>query len=55
VNLRISLLELELWEPIQSQYSKTATDITGVHKFTLSEGVGAGYGKTTTISLFQTN
>ena len=25
------------------------------HKFTLSEGVGAGYGKTTTISLFQTN
>ncbi|WP_343321582.1 hypothetical protein [Sphingobacterium multivorum] len=30
------------------------TDITGVHKFSLGEGVGAGYGKTTTISFFQT-
>jgi len=25
------------------------------HKFTLGEGVGTGYGKTTTISLFQTD
>jgi hypothetical protein len=30
------------------------TDITGVHEFSLGEGVGAVYGKTTTMSLFQT-
>lgn len=30
-------------------------DSDRAHKFTLGEGVGADYGKTTTISLFQTN
>ncbi|KKO90752.1 hypothetical protein AAW12_14500 [Sphingobacterium sp. Ag1] len=29
-------------------------DPVGVHKVSLGEGIGAGYGKTTTISLFQT-
>lgn len=30
-------------------------DLRGVHKVSIGEGVGGGYGKTKTISLFQTN